>query len=257
VTAELVAVVLTRNEAPQIGECLASLTWADSCVVFDSGSTDQTVERAEERGAIVIHHPFVDFASQRNAALETVDAEWVFFVDADERATPAVGEEVRRVVAYRGDRARAGWWVPRDNWMVGHRMRGGGWYPDRQLRLLRRGLARYDPARPVHETVILDGAAGDLANPLIHYNYDSVAQFRRKMLRYTALEAKILRERGVRMHPWTCVTMPAREFWRRFVLLRGYRDHLYGLLFCGLMAWYTFVTYWRLRGEEAGQQVGT
>ena len=249
-TVELAAVVLTRNEGRQIADCLGSLAWADRCVVFDSGSTDQTIEIAQERGAQVVHHPFVDFASQRNAALRVVDGEWVFFVDADERATPALAEEVRRVIAYRGEGACAGWWVPRDNMMIGHRMRGGGWYPDRQLRLLHRGQARYDPARPVHEIVILDGEAGNLKNALIHYNYDSVAQFRQKMLPYTALEAKILRQRGVRVHPWTYVTMPVREFWRRFVVLSGYRDHVYGLLFCGLMAWYTFVTYWRLRGEK-------
>jgi glycosyltransferase involved in cell wall biosynthesis len=250
VTVELAAVVLTRNEERQIADCLTSLAWADRSVVFDSGSTDQTIEIARERGAQVIHHPFADFASQRNAALQAVDAEWIFFVDADERATPALAGEVRRAIAYRGDEARVGWWVPRDNWMIGHRMRGGGWYPDRQLRLLRRSQARYDPARPVHETVILGGAAGNLENALIHYNYDSLAQFRQKMLRYTALEANILRQRGVQVHPWTYVTMPVREFWRRFVVLAGYRDHVYGLLFCGLMAWYTFATYWWLRGEK-------
>jgi hypothetical protein len=247
----LAAIVLTRNEASHIDECLESLAWADRCLVFDSGSTDRTVERALAYGAQVLHHPFVDFASQRNAALHAVDAEWVFFVDADERSTPALAEEARRVVAYTGERARAGWWVPRDNWMMGHRMRGGGWYPDHQLRLLRRSLAHYDPSRPVHETVILDGQAGYLENPLVHYNYDSVGQFRRKMQGYTAFEAKALREKGVRARPWKYVTQPSREFWRRFVVLAGYRDHLYGLLFCGLMAWYTFVTYRRLSGEPA------
>jgi hypothetical protein len=269
VTVELATVVLTKNEEGNIGECLGSLQWADERFVIDDFSTDQTAEIARKSGAIVLEHPFQDFAAQRNAALTLVDAKWIFFVDADERATPALAAEVRHVTCSSApdmaappvpgpalghgqmDGEMAGWWVPRQNYMIGHRMRGGGWYPDYQLRLLRRGKARYDTARPVHEIVLLDGPAAHLENALIHYNYSSLAQFWQKMGRYTRLEAKILHERGVRVRPWTYFTMPAREFWRRFVALHGYRDHVYGLLFCGLMAWYTFVTYWRLRGLKA------
>jgi (heptosyl)LPS beta-1,4-glucosyltransferase len=246
----LAAVVLTRDEEHHIGDCLDSLAWADERLVFDDFSTDRTGELAVSHGARVLQNPLESFAAQRNAALAAVDVEWVLFVDADERATPALADEVRRVIAYRDDRTRAGWWIPRHNYMIGHRMRGGGWYPDYQLRLLRRGHARYDPQRPVHEVVILDGEAGYLENPLIHYNYDTVAHFREKMGRYTAFEAAILRDKGVRVRPWTYVSMPLREFWRRFVTLRGYRDHLYGLLFCGLMSWYTLQTYLKLRAES-------
>lgn len=251
-THELATVVLTRNESRHIADCLESLAWADLRVVLDSGSQDDTVPRARQCGAQVLVHPFKDFASQRNAALLAVESEWIFFVDADERASPELAREVRQVIAYTGEDAPVGWWVPRHNYMLGHRMRGGGWYPDPQLRLLRRGMAHYDPQRPVHETVILDGAAGTLQNVLIHYNYDSIAQFREKMMRYTEHECQILYERGVPTHRWTHWTMPAREFWRRFVSLEGYKDHVYGLLFCGLMAWYTYVTYWRLKQKRAG-----
>ena len=243
----LAGVVLTRDEALHIGDCLDSLAWADERVILDDFSSDATVDIAMGRGARVVSHRLENFAAQRNAALDAVDADWVLFVDADERCTPALAEEVRRVIGYDDSRARAGWWIPRHNYMIGHRMRGGGWYPDHQLRLLRRDRARYDLNRPVHELVLLDGQAGYLKNPLIHYNYDTVAQFRQKMGRYTAYEAQILHQQGVRVRPWTYLTMPLREFWRRFVTLRGYRDHLYGLLFCGLMAWYTLETYLRLR----------
>jgi (heptosyl)LPS beta-1,4-glucosyltransferase len=243
----LVAVVLTRNEERHIGDCLDSLAWADERVVVDDLSSDGTVQIAQGRGARVLSHRLESFAAQRNAALDAVDAGWVLFVDADERCTPALAQEVRRVIGYDEGQARAGWWIPRHNYMIGHRMRGGGWYPDYQLRLLRRDRARYDPAYLVHEVVLLNGEAGHLENPLIHYNYDSLAQFRFKMGRYIAYEAQILHDRGVRVRPWTYVSMPLREFWRRFVTLGGYRDYAYGLLFCGLMAWYTFGTYLRLR----------
>ncbi|MGD8464005.1 MAG: glycosyltransferase family 2 protein [Anaerolineae bacterium] len=252
----VVAVVLTHNEEDHIGACLDSLAWADGQVVFDDFSTDRTVEIAGAHGARVVPHRLENFAAQRDAALAAVDAEWVLFVDADERATPELATEVRRVTAYGPEQGRAGWWVPRHNYMIGHRMRGGGWYPDYQLRLLRSGRARYDPGHPVHEIVILDGEVGHLENALIHYNYDSVAQFRRKMGRYTEFEAHILDQQGVRVRPYTYLSMPLREFWRRFVTLQGYRDHVYGLLFCGLMSWYTFATYLHLRQIRRGTGVG-
>jgi glycosyltransferase involved in cell wall biosynthesis len=249
-SAELVAVVLTKNEERHIGECLDSLSWVGDRVVFDDFSTDRTLELARVRGARVLQHAMENFAAQRDAALAQIEADWILFVDADERSTPELAEEVLSVIHYEGAQARAGWWIPRHNYMVGHRMRGGGWYPDYQLRLLRRQKARYDPSHPVHEIVILDGEDGYLKNPLVHLNYDSVAQFRHKMGRYTALEAQILHEKKVGVRPWTYVTMPVREFWRRFVTLQGYRDHLYGALFCGLMSWYTLTTYLRLRKLE-------
>jgi glycosyltransferase involved in cell wall biosynthesis len=250
---ELAAVVLTKNEERHIGECLDSLDWTDEQVVFDDLSTDRTPELARARGARVLSHALENFAAQRDAALAAVEANWILFVDADERVTLALAEEIRRVIRYEGEQSRAGWWIPRHNYMIGHRMRGGGWYPDHQLRLLRRACARYDPAHPVHETVILDGKAGYLEQPFIHYNYDTVAQFQRKMGRYTHFEAQILNEQGTRVRPWTYATMPLREFWRRFVTLGGYRDHVYGLLFCGLMGWYTFLTYQRLRRLQKAQ----
>jgi glycosyltransferase involved in cell wall biosynthesis len=250
--AQLAAVVLTHNEARHVGPCLDSLAWAGERLVFDDFSDDATVDIASDRGARVVCHRLDNFAAQRNAALAAVDAPWVLFVDADERCTAELAAEVCRAIGREGEAARDGWWIPRHNIMIGHRMRGGGWYPDYQLRLLRRARARYDPAQPVHEVVLLDGEAGYLEHPLIHYNYDSVAQFRHKMGRYTRYEAEILRDRGVRPRPWSYLSMPLREFWRRFVRLRGYRDHVYGLLFCGLMGWYTFMTYIRLRRLLAG-----
>ena len=251
---ELAAVVLTNNEEWHIGDCLDSLAWADERVVFDDNSSDGTVEIARAKGARVIRHVLEDFASQRNAALQAVEVTWILFVDADERVTPALAEEVQQAIGRSGEQGKSGWWIPRHNYMIGHRMRGGGWYPDHQLRLLRRDRARYDPAHPVHEIVILDGEAGTLQNPFVHYNYDTVAQFRQKMKRYTTFEAEILYLQGIRARPWTYISQPLKEFWRRFVTLRGYRDHVYGLLFCGLMSWYRLLAYLRLRELYAAKR---
>jgi hypothetical protein len=131
--------------------------------------------------------------------------------------------------------------------MWGHTMRGGGWYPDHQLRLMQVDAARYDSERQVHEIVVLDGEEGYLKEHMLHYNYDSLQQFIAKQDRYIDLEAKILQEKGIRAKPWTYITMPLREFNRRYIALQGYKDGWVGLQVCGLMSWYMFETYLRLR----------
>ncbi|MFN8482676.1 MAG: glycosyltransferase [Anaerolineae bacterium] len=240
------AAILTRNEAAHIRDCLASVAWADRCLVVDSGSDDGTARLAREAGAEVVVRPFRDFADQRNAALALVRTVWVLFVDADERVTPALAEEVRQVITRCDAAAPVGYWIPRHNYIFGHLTRGGGWWPDYQLRLLRVGRAHYDPARAVHELVILDGDAGHLREPFIHYNYRDVEQFRHKQASYTAYDAAILYAGGARARPRNFVLQPLREFRRRFVSLGGYRDGLHGLRMAAFMAYYEWVKYAKL-----------
>ncbi len=244
---KLVVAILTKNEAYHIGDCIKSVQWVDMVMLEDSFSDDNTVVIAKDLGAQVFQSEFVNFAEARNAALErarSLGAEWIFFVDADERVTPELAAEIRQVTQ---ENDAVGWWVPRYNVMWDHVMRGGGWYPDYQLRLMRTDAARYDPERQVHEIVILEGQADYLKEHLIHYNYDSLAQFKLKQNRYIDFEAKILKEQGIRARPWTYLTMPLREFYRRYVSLEGYKDGWVGLQVCALMSWYMFVTYLRLR----------
>lgn len=239
VTPSVAVVILTKNEARHIEACVASAGWADQVVVSDSYSDDGTVELARAAGATVLQRPFEGWAVQRNAALDAVDADWVFFLDADERVTPALAAEIRQVV----QGPQAGWWVPRHNYIVGKRIGHAGWYPDYQMRLLKRGFARYDLARPVHEVVELDGAAGHLTNHLLHYNYDTWPQFYAKQRRYAQVEATILKGRGIHPRPHNFVLQPLREFRRRYFTLAGWRDGWYGLRLSVLMAYYAGVTY--------------
>ncbi|MBI1877290.1 MAG: glycosyltransferase family 2 protein [Chloroflexi bacterium] len=244
---KIIAAILTKNEARHIADCIKSVQWADAIILEDSFSDDGTVQIAQDLGAKVFQKEFVNFAVARDNALKNAQAlqgEWILFVDADERVTPELAEEIRRVVR---DSRAVGWWTPRYNIMWGHIMRGGGWYPDYQLRLMRIDAARYDPERQVHEIVRLDGQADYLKEHLIHYNYDTLAQFKFKQDRYLDFEAKILKEKGIRAKPWTYLTMPLREFRRRYVSLQGYKDGWVGLQVCSLMSWYMLVTYLRLR----------
>ncbi|MGQ9516389.1 MAG: glycosyltransferase family 2 protein [Anaerolineae bacterium] len=238
ISPSVTGVVLTYNESRHIADCLASLAWADALLVFDSFSTDDTVEQARRHGVRVIQHPFENFAQQRNAALMHVETPWVFFLDADERVPPELAAEIRGVLT----REEAGWWVPRRNIIVGKWIRHAGWYPDYQLRLFRVEKGHYDPQRVVHEVVLLQGEAGRLQNPLIHYNYDSWGEFIQKQLAYARLDARMQVERGVHPHPWTYVLQPLREFRRRYVTWQGYRDGWHGLMLSLLMAYTAFRT---------------
>jgi glycosyltransferase involved in cell wall biosynthesis len=240
----LAAIILTYNEAHNVDWCVLSLReYVDAVIVWDSGSTDDTVARARRAGALVVQRPFDNYAGQRQAALDTIGAEWLLFVDADERVTPALMQEIKAAMA-RGD--ADGYWIPRRNWIVGHEMRGGGFSPDHQLRLLRREAARYAPERPVHEVVNLDGRDVYLAEPLIHYNYLTWEQFDRKQRAYATYEARILAARGVRPRPHNFVLQPLREFRRRFITLQGWRDGLFGLQLALRLAWYYGVEPYRL-----------
>lgn len=239
----LVAVVLTKDEERHLPGCLESLRWADQVLVFDSFSTDHTVEIARAWGARVVQHPFVNYAQQRQAALEAAGGDWVFFVDADERVTPELVAEVQEVIR---QESPVGWWVPRRNIIVGRWIRHAGWYPDYQLRLMRPSRARYDPTREVHELVVLQGEEGYLRSELVHYNYDTWGEFLRKQARYAPLEARVLRHQGVRARPRHLLLQPLREFRRRYLALQGYRDGLHGLLLSLFMAWYQALVYWRL-----------
>jgi len=249
----LTVIVLTLNEERHLPGCLESVRGLGrQLLVVDSGSTDRTVELAQAAGAEVVTHRFVDFPSQRNAALELAREPWVLFVDADERVSPELAAELRAALAAVPETV-AGFWIPTQNWMWGRWIRGGGWWPDEHLRLLRVGRARYRSDVAVHEVVELDGAARRLAAPLVHLNYDSRREFVRKQLRYARLAARSLVLQGKRPRRRTFLGQPLREFWRRFVTLRGYRDGLDGLFLATTMALATFVTWvlvarhWRRR----------
>ena len=241
----LAAVILTYNEAANIVACIDSLRWADEIVVFDSCSEDETVDLARHEGAAIGQAPFQNYAQQRNAALDFVGAAnrsgWVFFVDADERGTPELGEEIRQIIE---NRPEVGWFVPRHNYIFGRLTTGAGWYPDYQLRLLRHGRARYE--RPVHEVADVDGDIGYLRNPLLHFNYEDPAHFHAKQRKYNAYDAGILKQQGVKPKFYTPYSQAVRQFWWRFFTLRGYRNGLHGLRLSLYLTYYEWLKYRRL-----------
>jgi glycosyltransferase involved in cell wall biosynthesis len=180
--------ICTKNEERNLSACLESVSWADDCVVLDSFSDDDTVTIAGRGGARVVQREFDNFSAHKNWALDTIDFrhDWILIVDADERVTPELAREIAALVS--GSPPHQGYYVARQNWFAGVWIRHGGWYPDWNLRLLRRGQGRYEP-RLVHEHILLNGPPGYLQHPLIHYDYKGIERYFDRHNVYSSLEA--------------------------------------------------------------------
>ncbi|HET6320152.1 MAG TPA: glycosyltransferase family 2 protein, partial [Chloroflexota bacterium] len=225
---KLTAAVIARDEEAHIGACVDTLAFADErLVLLDTATRDRTAAIAAERGARVESRAFENFAAQRDAALAAARGEWVLFVDADERVTAALRDEVLRTIG--APSGHRGFWVPRHNVLLGRVVRHAGWYPDYQLRLLERGAAHFDPLRPVHEGAIVDGPVGHLREPLVHFNYRSLSEFITKQERYSRLDAQQWLLKYGRPRVRAILGQPLREFWRRYVTLHGYREGWLGV----------------------------
>lgn len=247
--------IIARDEERHIAGCLASVAGLadETLVLLDERTRDNTASVAEIHGAAVVREPWRGFPAQRNRALELCRGEWVLFLDADERVTPELAAEIRALVASADP--RAGFWIPRHNLFFGQTLRGGGWYPDRQLRLLRRAAARYDEKRLVHEFAILDGPAGELDGHLRHLNIETLGELWSKQSVYALAEARTLHAQGRRARRRNLLGAPARELWRRYIVLGGWRDGPLGLFLCATLAWFELVKFaflWTLARGQPG-----
>jgi glycosyltransferase involved in cell wall biosynthesis len=232
----LTAAIIARDEERMLGDCLASLAFADErLVLVDARTMDRTREIARLGAARVHERAFDSFAAQRDAALALARGEWVLFVDADERVSSSLRDEVLRTLA--APTAR-GYWIPRHNYLMGRLVTHAGWFPDYQLRLLDRTAAHFDPLRPVHEVALVDGAVSYLSEPFVHFNYATLGEFVRKQERYCGLESERWLVTYGRPRLRALAGQPVREFWSRYVRLEGYREGGLGLLLSAILAYY-------------------
>jgi len=239
--------VITKNEAGNIEDCLRSVAWAQEIVVLDQFSTDGTAEAAERLGARVYQEPWKGFARQKNSALEKTTGDWVLSLDADERITLPLKEEIEETVG--GKDACSGYFIARKNFFSGRWVRHGGWYPDYCLRLFKKGAGRFED-RAVHEKVVVKGATGYLRNPLEHYTYRSVADYLIRMERYSRLAALEI-QGAKRPALWSALTLrPAFTFFNMYLLRGGFLDGKKGLFLAASYAYYTFLKYYRFSERD-------
>lgn len=246
------AVIAAHNEAAQVGACVRSVSWAAEVLVVENDSSDDTVAVAQRAGATVFSHPFRSIGAQRNAAIARASHPWILVLDADERATPALGDEVARRVA---SPAAEAWRVRRRNWFLGREIRHGGWDRDRPVRLFRAHL-RYDE-RPVHEHVVTSAEPGVLDEPLLHHPYASLGQYFEKLGRYSRDWAAQNHARGKRVSAWSVVARPPARFVSALVWRGGWRDGAHGVVIATLAAMSVAAKYahlWAMdrRAESGG-----
>ncbi|RZS78428.1 glycosyltransferase family 2 protein [Pigmentiphaga kullae] len=239
----LSVIIIARNEARNLADCLESVRFADEIVVVDSGSTDETVDIARRHGARVEITPdWPGFGPQKNRALALATGDWVLSLDADERVTPELAAAIADVL--RAPRHDA-YDMPRLSSFCGRFIRHSGWWPDRVLRLFRRGTARFSDDL-VHEKVVADGEAGHLAPHLLHYTYPDLDSAIAKMNRYSSDSAQALHARGRRAGVGAAIGHGAWTFVRLYVFKRGFLDGRHGFLLAATAAAGSFYRYAKL-----------
>lgn len=270
-------VITTKDEEVHIGRCIDSVQSLGRVVVLDSGSIDATREVAKARGAEVFEHSWEGYAAQKNWALDSFGAHaaWILFMDADEYLTEGLRSEIRRAIQ---EPSVDGFYVARENIVLGRRLKHAWWYPDYQMRLFKPARARYED-RLVHEHVLVDGEMAYLKEPLIHENLKGVGAWMQRHVSYAALEAvevrrafagkggqglqpkffgsRAERRRAIKTRVWYRLPFrPAIRFFWLYVVRRGFLDGRAGLAYCQLVAAYEALIdanllELELRGDEA------
>lgn len=246
--AKISVALTTFNEEKNISGCLESVKWADEIVVVDEKSVDRTVANAKKftkKVFLVDHEPM--FHKHKQLALEKCSHEWILQIDADERVTPELKEEILAAI----DGPVAAYRIPRKSKIFGKYIMHTGWYPDYQIKLVRKGKAHY-PCKSVHEDMAVDGEIGTLKSDLLHEHYFSVEQFIDRMNRYTTDDARNIQEIA-----WSdAIKYPLDEFLKRFFYWEGYKDGLHGLVLSLLMALNRLVVFAKVWEKQKFWQYG-
>jgi glycosyltransferase involved in cell wall biosynthesis len=240
----LSVIIITKNEAAHIAQCLASVSFADEIIVLDSGSTDNTVELARQAGAQV--HQSSDwpgFGIQKNRVLALATKEWVFSIDADERVTPALRDEI--IATLQAPKCN-GYEVNRLSEFCGKPIRHSGWWPDPVLRLFRRDSGKFNDVL-VHESVSLSkGKTGRLKSHLLHYPHPTLDSLIDKINRYSGEAAKMMLAKGTRTGVPKIVVHSMWTFIRIYFLRLGILDGRHGFVLAVTAASGNFLRYSKL-----------
>ena len=247
---ELSVIIITKNEGLNIRACLESVAWADEIIVVDSGSTDDTVAICREFTPRIYIHDWPGFGAQKNRALDYAGKNWVLSLDADERVTPELRMQLMQAMEEAGEE---GFYLPRLSQFCGRFIRHSGWYPDYVLRLFKRGKGRFSPDL-VHESVILQGSAGKLSSPLLHYSYMNEADVNRKVEQYATAAALQMFNNGKATSGVGASVRAGWAFLRTYCLRLGFLDGMAGFNIARMNARTTYRKYRQLQALRMGSK---
>lgn len=256
---ETISVVLSVfNEEAKLARTLASLAWADEIIVIDNESTDQTAGIAKKYGAIVYKEKNnLILNINKNFGFLKAKSDWILSLDGDEVVPPELAREIKAVLSHQSSvlsQNVIGFWISRKNIIFGKWIQHGLWWPDKQLRLFKRGIGAF-PCKHVHEYLVVDGPTAELTESMVHYNYETVTQFIRKMDEiYTKSEVESHIAAGYRVIWQDAVRFPVSDFLKTYFAQGGYKDGLHGLVLSILQAFYSFVVFVKLWEREKFDQ---
>lgn len=233
------AVVLTKNEEKNIEDCLNSLEWCDEIIVIDDQSADKTVELAKHLGAKVFAQPLGnDFASQRNFGLKKASHKWVLFIDADERISGSLRNEILTHLSSKTNSSN-GFYFKRIDVMWGRQLRYGETGNIQLLRLAKKNAGKWEGK--IHERWNITGKTTILENPLMHYPHPTIREFLEDINFYTTIRAQELFEKKVRVHFLDIVLYSKGKFFMNYILKQGFRDGIPGIIGAIMMSFHSFL----------------
>lgn len=239
----LSVVIITKNEAHAIADCLHSVSWADEIIVVDSGSTDDTVNICQQFGAkVTITDDWPGFGQQKNRALALASQPWVLSIDADERVTPELQEEIKRVIM--AD-ANASYRMPRSSSYCGQFIRHSGWFPDYITRLFKRGHSKFSDDL-VHERLLTEHPTLTLKSPLLHISYVNLEEVLDKVNRYSTAGAVMSHSRGKSATLGKAIRHGIWAFIRTYFIRLGLLDGKMGFVLAVSNAETTYYRYLKL-----------
>ena len=251
----LSVVVITKNEAGRLADCLKSVDWAEEIIVVDDESTDGTVELARSLGAKVFGRKMDIEGKHRNYAYGLAGQNWVFSLDADERVTPELKDEIIQIV--RDNPNCNGYAVPRKNFIGDTWVRYGGMYPSAQLKLFRKGVFKYDEQAEVHPQAYMQDPRGQLKSDLLHYTYRDFADAIAKLDRQTDLEARKWFRENRKVGVFSIMRKTVDRFWKAYFSKQGYKDGVHGLFLAvnsGMYQFLSFAKYWEMKKASQAER---
>ena len=251
-TPKITAAIITFNEEKNICRCLESVRWMDELIVVDSFSTDRTVELARQYTDKVLQRAWPGHVLQKQFALEQATGDWIISLDADEELSAAAAAEMLSALADAPPEVN-GYSFPRQSFYLGRWIRHGGWYPDRKVRLVRRGHARWGGQDP-HDKLVADGQTRDLQGNIIHYVYSDIAHQLRTVDSFSGITARLWLEKGKPAGLAAMLCKPVFKFFGTYVWKLGMLDGMPGLIISVISAYYVFLKYaklWELQKSKS------
>jgi len=227
---KLTVIIPSFNEEKKIETCLQSVRWADEILIVDSYSTDRTVDIAEKYTDRILRHEYINSANQKNWAIPQATYEWILLVDCDEKVTTELRNEIRQLLRQQPD--KDGYWIYRNNYLIGKQVKYSGWGKDSVLRLFRRDLARYDKKR-VHAEITLKNT-GVLNGRLEHHSISSMTAWVAKINRYSSWKAADKFEKQPRAPVLQVLFRPPIRFIKDFIFRLGILDGWRGFLIASM-----------------------